>query len=149
MNAIKLILILFFLPLNSQSQVKPNAYFVINNDSPIYLVKTNKDKQKISRFIFYDRKEYEKNKKNKGKIVGFKSVEIPKTSYFNVIKMEEKLLEKGELNNLKLVDYGWIIKNGWKGRNNPNILLNNLYFLIEIKNKKFVKYKVSRTVVAH
>jgi len=66
-----------------------------------------------------------------------------------VIKKEKEFLKGSDLNELRIVDYDWVIKNGWKGRNNPNILFKNLYFLFKVKKDQFIKYKVGRTIIAY
>lgn len=156
MNVIKLILLLFLLPLSSLSQEKKDAYFVIDISHEKYLIKTrggnlNKAKyHKINQFIIYDRSEYEKDVKErkKSEYTGFRSKGIPKTLYFNVKKEEKQLLKYCEIHELKIVNYDWLIKNSWK-ENNPNVLFENLYFLFKLNKDLFIKYKVGRTIVAY
>ena len=157
MNVIRLILFLFLLSFSSLSQEKKDTYFVIDMNHSKYLIKTQggdlnqSNYGKINQFIIYNRYEYEKEMKERKEteFIGFRSKDIPKTSYFNVIKKEKEFLKGSDLNELRIVDYDWVIKNGWKGRNNPNILFKNLYFLFKVKKDQFIKYKVGRTIIAY
>lgn len=155
MNANKLIIILVFLNLNIFSQ-KKDVFFVLNEDHNEYIFRAqggkidNLTNNKVELFIIYDRLEYESYKKNKKDEDFFFSWsnKIPKTSYFNVKKVEKNILEYCEIQKLEIIDYNWLVKNSWK-ENNPNILFKNLYFLFKNNENKFIKYKVSRTIVEH
>lgn len=155
MNANKLIIILVFLNLNIFSQ-KKDVFFVLNEDHNEYIFRAqggkidNLTNNKVELFIIYDRLEYEsykKNKKDEDFLFSW-SNKIPKTSFFNVKKVEKNILEYCEIQKLEIIDYNWLVKNSWK-ENNPNILFKNLYFLFKNNENKFIKYKVSRTIVEH
>jgi hypothetical protein len=152
MNVNKLLTLFILLPFIIFSQ-KKDAYFIINKDSNEYLLKTQGGQidefnyKMIKLFIFYNRIEYEKfNKKND--VLYSWGNKIPKTSFFDVKKIEKKLLEHCEIHQLEIIDYNWLIKNSWK-ENNPNILFNNLYFLIKTRENKFIKLKVNRTIIEY
>lgn len=127
-------------------QTVKDAYFILEKDSPTYIVKNNTSlNNEISDFKIYNRKEYLKAKKE-GLLEGpLQSSYIPKSLYFTVIKSYYKHVTKSEIVDLKLVDYVWLRKYGWQSKRNPNKMLKDLYFFLEI-NGKYKKYKVNRVI---
>ena len=149
-------LLMFFLllqPFICFSQ-KKDAYFIINKKSNDYILKIRKgdldkvETKTIKQFNVYNKIEYEKFINKKKDSLYYWSHKVPKTLFFKVKKIEQKLLEHCEILKLETIDYNWLIKNSWK-ENNPNILFKDLYFLFKTGENKFLKYKVSRTIIEY
>ncbi|APG65739.1 hypothetical protein LPB136_10345 [Tenacibaculum todarodis] len=65
---------------------------------------------------------------------------IPKTLTYRVKSNKKEIIAHCTIHddNLKIIDYNWLMKNSWK-ENNPNIFFKDLYFLFKIEKDKYVK----------
>ncbi|WP_435260676.1 hypothetical protein [Tenacibaculum sp. nBUS_03] len=153
---IKIFIVLFLYSLGSHSQTKKDdAFYILDKNHKDYTLKPDIINNETSNFRLYNRTEYKKRKdkilkdKRKGKFHGYQFYKRPKELTFNkVYGSKIETINYCDINSLNLVDYKWIQDNTWK-ENNPNILFKNLYFLLKIEKKKYLKFKVERTVIAY
>ncbi|WP_298782733.1 hypothetical protein [uncultured Polaribacter sp.] len=155
MNVIKVSIIFILIPFFCFSQSKDqDAYFVLNKDHKEYKLIITEYKSKITQFSLYNRKQYEnrgkliEKNKNEGKDVFYSDYKRPHSYLFRVKNNKKEVITHCNLHQLNIINYEWLIYNSWK-ENNPNILFKDLYFLLKIEKGKYIKYKVSRTVVAY
>lgn len=166
MNVNKLLTLVVLIPFLCFSQKGKNedVYFIINKNHEKYIVSKyinnpNFNPLKLYSSIgLYDRTEYNKRQKriNKEKREGRyfgawgEGSRIPKTLTFRLKKNKKQTISHCDIHkeNLKIIDYKWLINNSWT-ENNPNILFKDLYFLFKVEKDKYIKYKVERTVIAY
>lgn len=163
MNVIKLFIVLFLITYNCFSQTKKeDIYFILRKKDSNYVVSAKgveisdlKNPYKIQSFNIYNKFEYEKRKKKiaeekkKGTYYSTNYWGVPdKTIVFKVIGNETPVITHCDTHFLNSVDYKWIKDNTWK-ENNPNILFENLYFILKTERDKYLKYKVERIAVEY
>lgn len=115
----------------------------------------------------YNRKEYEyhqkkvKEAKKKGTYY-FNSergrdnlnIHVSKLT-FEIISKKKKIIEHCDFDQLKIVDYKWLLTEGWKQINGRDIEtgkplnFKDIYFLHKIDRNEYLSYKVGVTIVSH
>ncbi|MFL0122702.1 hypothetical protein V2611_12955, partial [Tenacibaculum maritimum] len=162
MNADKLIIYLFIIPIFCFSQTKnDDAYYILDVDNPKYVITSSGGKEvkniiakeKARGFKFYKRDAYEgrkqqiKKDKKEGNFYGYQYYQILEDLVFREVNSKVASINHCDTHFLNLVDYDWLVQNSWK-ENNPNILFKNLYFLLKINKDKYLKIRVERTLIA-
>lgn len=157
MNASKLTLVLIFFlhSLIFSAQIKSSdVYYIFDNENKDYLLKTSGKYHDISRFYLYDKIEYQKREnkiledKKKGKFQGDQFYNIPKRFVFSkIFGSKVKKIDNVDLSDKNIINTKWLIDNSWT-YGKPNTLFKDLYFLLPIKNNKYLRFKVKQTVIA-
>lgn len=162
---VKIINLLFFLS-NAFcfSQNKQDVYFVMDENNAKYHVSYLIQNEEIGFIFLSDRKEFEhyqkkvKQAKKNGTYFyspesGRDNLGIYVSKFALKVKNKEQLkLGHSDLKKLRLVNYNWILSEGWKQINGKDIVtgkplsFKNIYFLHKIKKDKYISYKVA---VAH
>ncbi len=167
MNVIsyKLIITLFFLSSILYSQ-KKDVHFLMNKKNDNYLITGELDS--FTDYItIYNRREYEyhqkkvKEAKKKGTYY-FNSesgrdnlnIHVSKLT-FEIISKKKITIEHCDFHQLELVDYNWLLTEGWKQINGRYIetgkplSFKDIYFLSKVGKDKYISYKVGVTIIAH
>ncbi|KAB1159376.1 hypothetical protein F7018_03430 [Tenacibaculum aiptasiae] len=167
MNANKLLYIIFFYSVFTFSQNKEDVYFIMNNKkSNKYLIIGELDV--LTNYItVYNKKEYDyhqkkvKEAKEKGTFEwdaegGRDNLNIHVTKLTFVILSKKKItIEPCKFYQLKIVNYNWLLTEGWKQINGKEpdtgkpLSFKDIYFLYKIDKNKYISYKVGVTTVAY
>lgn len=150
------------------SQKKQDVYFIMNKDNHKYIILGKLNKFLKSDIItVYDRKEYEYHQKKiteakkKGKYYfdhegGRDNLKIHVSKLTFEIKEKKSMsISHCELHKLRIIDYKWLLTEGWKQINGKDITtgkplsFKNIYFLSRIDKEEYISYKVGVTVIAY
>lgn len=168
MNANKKILlyIIFFYSVFTFSQKKEDVYFIMDKNNNEYLI-TGELNSFTSYITIYNREEYEyhqkkvKEAKEKGKYTfdpegGRDNLNIHVSKLTFKVKSKKKVtIRHHDFYKLKIVDYNWLLTEGWKQINGKEpktgkpLSFKDIYFLSKIDKDKYISYKVGVTVVAY
>lgn len=162
-----LLYIIFFYSFFTFSQKKEDVYFIMNKNNEEYVISHLMHGKDIGIIILSNRKEYEyhqkkvKEAKEKGTYDwdpegGRDNLNIHVSKLIFKVKSKKKvIIEHCDFHQLKIVDYNWLLTEGWKQINGKEpdtgkpLSFKDIYFLHKIGKEKYISYKVSVTVVAY
>ncbi|MCG8892745.1 hypothetical protein G1K97_03360 [Tenacibaculum finnmarkense] len=74
---------------------------------------------------------------------------------FEILSKKKVTIDHCDTHQLKIVDYNWLLTEGWKQINGKEpdtgkpLSFKDIYFLSKIDKDKYTSYKVGVTIVAH
>ena len=148
------------------SQKKEDVYFIMNKNNNEYIISHLMHGKDIGLIILSNREEYEyhqkkaKEAKEKGKYTfdpegGRDNLNIHVSKLTFKIKSKKKVtIRHHDFYKLKIVDYNWLLTEGWKQINGKEpktgkpLSFKDIYFLSKIDKEIYISYKVGGTLVA-
>lgn len=166
MNTSKLLLFMIttFCSLIVFSQEKKDVYFILNDKDSFYALSYIMYDKKEGIIILSNRKEYEyhqskiKEAKKNGTYYfdsesGRDNLNISVSNLaFKVLKNKKIKMNDDDFYKIKMVDYNWLLTEGWKQINGKDVKtekplsFKDIYFLKKISIDKYVSYKVGITM---